>query len=101
MKILLCAALAVLVPSSYAIAQSQPQSQQQSKTTTPAKPAAKSVSQQQSDDGGRKFDQNCNRCHTVPDRIPPSTMGTVIKHMRVRANLSEQDTQDILRFLAP
>jgi cytochrome c5 len=66
-----------------------------------AKPAAKAVSTNQPDAGQRKFDANCGRCHSFPQQLSPSITGTVVRHMRVRANLSAEDEKDILRFLAP
>jgi cytochrome c5 len=68
---------------------------------TAAKPAAKTVSTNQPDAGQRKFDANCGRCHSFPEQLSPSLTGTVVRHMRVRANLSAEDEKDILRFLAP
>ena len=62
--------------------------------------AAKHPSSEQSD-GEKKFKQNCSRCHEAPESFPPSISRTVLRHMRVRASLSEQDEQDILRFLNP
>ena len=66
-----------------------------------AKPAAKAASMKQADVGQRKFDANCGRCHSFPEQLSPSLTGTVVRHMRVRANLSAEDEKDILRFLAP
>ena len=66
-----------------------------------AKPAAKAASMKQADVGQRKFDANCGRCHSFPEQLSPSITGTVVRHMRVRANLSAEDEKDILRFLAP
>jgi cytochrome c5 len=68
---------------------------------TAAKPAAKANSTQQPDVGQRKFDANCGRCHSFPQQLSPSITGTVVRHMRVRANLSAEYEKDILRFLAP
>jgi len=51
--------------------------------------------------GQRKFDANCGRCHSFPEQLSPSLTGTVVRHMRVRANLSAEDEKDILRYLAP
>jgi cytochrome c5 len=68
---------------------------------TTIKPAAKAVSTNQPDVGQRKFDANCGRCHSFPEQLSPSLTGTVVRHMRVRANLSAEDEKDILRFLAP
>ena len=52
-------------------------------------------------EGERVFAQNCSRCHTAPDGFPPRISGTVIRHMRVRAQLSKHDEQELLRFLNP
>jgi cytochrome c5 len=68
---------------------------------TAAKPVAKAYSMKQPDVGQRKFDANCGRCHSFPEQLSPSITGTVVRHMRVRANLSAEDEKDILRFLAP
>jgi cytochrome c5 len=68
---------------------------------TAVKPATKAVSTNQPDVGQRKFDANCGRCHSFPEQLSPSLTGTVVRHMRVRANLSAEDAKDILRFLAP
>lgn len=51
--------------------------------------------------GERKFNQNCSRCHKAPESFPPHISGTILRHMRVRASLSEQDERDILHFLNP
>ncbi|HXP08431.1 MAG TPA: cytochrome c [Acidobacteriaceae bacterium] len=53
------------------------------------------------DEGQRIFDQNCSRCHTAPDGFSPRISGTVVRHMRVRASLSQHDEQELLRFLNP
>jgi cytochrome c5 len=66
-----------------------------------AKPTTKDASAKQPDVGQRKFDANCGRCHSFPEQLSPSLTGTVVRHMRVRANLSAEDEKDILRFLAP
>ena len=71
------------------------------KPAAQAKPAAKADSTKQADVGQRKFDANCGRCHSFPEQLSPSITGTVVRHMRVRANLSAEDEKDILRFLAP
>jgi cytochrome c5 len=50
------------------------------------------------DEGERVFQQNCARCHRVPDGFSPRITGTVVRHMRVRANLSQHDEQVLLRY---
>jgi mono/diheme cytochrome c family protein len=51
--------------------------------------------------GQRVFKQNCARCHDAPQGFPPQISGTVLRHMRVRANLSATDEKALLRFLNP
>jgi cytochrome c5 len=52
-------------------------------------------------DGEQKFQQNCSRCHNAPESFSPRISGTIVKHMRVRASLSERDAREILRYLNP
>jgi cytochrome c5 len=65
------------------------------------KPAQKSAPLTPAQRGERVFADNCARCHRPPMTIPPQVTGTVIMHMRVRARLSQQQEQDLLRYLAP
>jgi hypothetical protein len=51
--------------------------------------------------GERKFQENCSRCHNAPEAFPPRISGTIVRHMRVRASLSEEDAREILRYLNP
>jgi cytochrome c5 len=77
--------------------------QQSSGTPTPqARPAvpAKQVIQSQ-DNGQRLFQQHCSRCHAAPEGFSPRISGTIVRHMRVRASLSEQDEKELLRFFNP
>jgi cytochrome c5 len=68
---------------------------------TSTKTPIKVTNKTQPDIGQRKFDANCSRCHSAPEQLSPAITGTVVRHMRVRANLSAQDEKDILKFLAP
>jgi cytochrome c5 len=52
-------------------------------------------------DGERVFEQNCSRCHNAPQGFSPHISGTIVRHMRVRASLSKEDEQALLRFLNP
>lgn len=64
-------------------------------TSNPA-PAPKSE-----DAGQRVFEQNCARCHNAPEGFPPSITGTIVRHMRVRASLSQEEEQELLHFFNP
>jgi cytochrome c5 len=79
---------------SQTVASSAPVKQQQS-----ASPAA--AKDTKVHDGEKVFEQNCGRCHNAPEGFSPSISGTVSKHMRARANLSQEDYQAILHFLNP
>jgi cytochrome c5 len=87
-----------LITTTVALAQTPPPPKPSGAT---AKPSAKADSTKQPDPGQRKFDANCGRCHSFPEQLSPSLTGTVVRHMRVRANLSAEDEKDILKFLAP
>jgi len=65
---------------------------------TPPAPAVRNTGQKS---GEEVFMQNCSRCHKPPMTISPRITGTVVMHMRVRAKLSRQDEQALLRYLAP
>jgi cytochrome c5 len=62
----------------------------------PAPPPAHDTSE-----GQRIFNANCSRCHATPEGFSPSISGTVVRHMRVRANLSKHDEEELLRFFNP
>ena len=73
---------------------------------TPVKPPAvpatpTPVAHAAMDPGERAFNANCFRCHQAPETLNPRITGTVVRHMRVRANLSAQDERDILHYLNP
>ena len=52
-------------------------------------------------EGERLFEVNCGRCHRPPDQLSPKITGSVLRHMRVRATLTQEDQQKILKYLAP
>ena len=59
------------------------------------------VHKSQQRDGDQVFAENCSRCHNAPELFSPRISGTIIRHMRVRASLSKEDEQALLRFLNP
>ncbi len=77
---------------------------QQSSTpaTQPTKhSAALKQAAQPQDEGERIFQQNCARCHNAPEGFSPRISGTIVRHMRVRASLSQHDEEQLLRFFNP
>ena len=65
------------------------------------KPAVAQASPQQEDEGERIFQQNCSRCHNAPEGFSPRISGTIVRHMRVRASLSQHDAEEVLHFFNP
>ncbi|HTQ96275.1 MAG TPA: cytochrome c [Candidatus Acidoferrum sp.] len=74
----------------------QPQTPAANKST--AKPAS---SKSAIDEGEKTFKQNCGRCHIPPEAISHREAKAVLQHMRVRAMLTAEDEQLILKYLAP
>jgi cytochrome c5 len=66
-----------------------------------AAPAAARPHENTPKGGEQVFMENCSRCHRPPMTISPRITGTVVMHMRVRAKLSREDEQALLRYLAP
>jgi cytochrome c5 len=95
--------LSVAVMPLMAAPQRRPRSQaaQQTDVKAHAKQTSGANTPVHQDEGQRIFEQNCSRCHTAPDGFSPRISGTVIRHMRVRASLSQHDEQELLRFLNP
>lgn len=50
-------------------------------------------------EGEKRFHANCGRCHAAPQKFPPRTMATVLRHMRVRATVTEDDQRLILFYM--
>ncbi len=45
------------------------------------------------------YKQNCTRCHAEVPKLDPKRSNTIMRHMRVRANLSKDEAQAILDYL--
>ncbi len=50
-------------------------------------------------EGERRFRANCGRCHQPPHKFPPRVMAAAIRHMRVRAMLTDEDMRLILKYM--
>lgn len=73
----------------------------QTRSLAAASDKQKAARPEASTEGERAFRQNCSRCHNAPEGFPPQISGTIVRHMRVRANLSRDDERAILKFLNP
>lgn len=95
--------LSFAVMSLMAVPQPKPRSQatQRTDVRAQAKQTSGADTSVHQDEGQRVFEQNCSRCHAAPDGFSSRISGTVVRHMRIRASLSQHDEQEILRFLNP
>jgi mono/diheme cytochrome c family protein len=50
-------------------------------------------------EGEKRFRTNCGRCHMSPHKFPPRVMATAIRHMRVRALITDKDMRLILHYM--
>lgn len=50
-------------------------------------------------EGEKRFHTNCGRCHVAPHKFPPRAMATIIRHMRVRATITDEDMKYILSYM--
>jgi mono/diheme cytochrome c family protein len=50
-------------------------------------------------EGEKRFRENCGRCHQPPHKFPPRAMSMAVRHMRVRAMLTEDDMKYVLYYV--
>ena len=50
-------------------------------------------------EGERRYHANCGRCHAAPPKFSPRMMATIVRHMRVRATLTDEDARFILHYM--
>lgn len=50
-------------------------------------------------DPDEAYKNNCMRCHTSTQQYSPRMTETIVMHMRVRANLTQEEAQAILKYL--
>lgn len=55
--------------------------------------------EQQRFEGERRYRTNCGRCHQAPHKYPPRMMATFVRHMRVRALITDEDMRFILKYM--
>jgi mono/diheme cytochrome c family protein len=51
-------------------------------------------------EGEKRYRTNCGRCHQPPHKFPPREMAMAVRHMRVRATLTDEDTKYLLYYLS-
>jgi len=122
---MLCCLAAMTLVVGKTLGQERPKSETFSKATPPAgaplltgnsKSTDESTSPQRADrteqarrgtksepseraEGEQRFRENCGRCHQPPHKFPPRVMAAAIRHMRVRALLTDEDMRLILNYM--
>lgn len=97
--VLLCAlaAAAFLAATMPASAKNSGKAPAKESATTPVvQPAGADAMRLQ---GEQRFHANCGRCHAAPQKFPPRMMATVLRHMRVRATITDADMRLILSYM--
>lgn len=75
------------------------------KSANAASPRASSLIREGEDpdatrlEGEKRFRANCGRCHAAPQKFPPRMMATIIRHMRVRATITDEDMRFVLFYM--
>jgi cytochrome c5 len=50
--------------------------------------------------GEQRYRANCGRCHAAPRKFSPRMMATVLRHMRVRATITDEDMRLVLFYMS-
>ena len=66
---------------------------------TNSAPTSAEQEQQWRIEGEKRYRTNCGRCHQPPHKFPPQAMAMAIRHMRVRAMLTDEDMKYVLYYM--
>src|SRR5262249_1538613 len=50
--------------------------------------------------GEQRFRSNCGRCHAAPPKFSPRMTATIMRHMRVRATITDEDMRFIMSYMS-
>jgi mono/diheme cytochrome c family protein len=68
--------------------------------TSPAQVSTpQELNQQWMVEGEKRYRTNCGRCHQSPHKFPAREMAMAVRHMRVRAMLTEDDMKYVLYYM--
>lgn len=86
-------------PSSTVASASPAPDSPSSHTSPPARHLTRDEERAMRIEGEKRFRTNCGRCHQPPHKFPPRIMATAIRHMRVRATITDEDMRYILFYM--
>jgi cytochrome c5 len=94
LKIIIAAAVMALISVLFAAADSP-------RNNTPTTPVVQNGAQAETMrlEGEKRFRANCGRCHAAPQKFPPRMMATIVRHMRVRATITDADMHLVLFYM--
>jgi mono/diheme cytochrome c family protein len=94
-RVLAALLLCMLAPVSFLFAGSH----SAGKESAPAPVVKSGDADQMRIEGEKRFRANCGRCHAAPQKFPPRMMATVLRHMRVRATITDEDRRLVLFYM--
>lgn len=92
-------ALAVLSVVASAASSKDVSANDNSATAAIIRPASQADADARRIEGELRFKSNCSRCHAAPHKFPPRMMATIVRHMRVRATITDADMRLILFYM--
>jgi mono/diheme cytochrome c family protein len=104
--ILAILAIGLTGAGSWVAAQPQGDAAQSSPAPSAAKPSsvvsssAARTAPEDRVEGEKRFRANCSRCHQSPHKFSPRAAATILRHMRVRATITDEDARLILNYMS-
>jgi cytochrome c5 len=92
---LMALVLAVGIPSILVECASQPLKPPSEKSI----PSPDEITQKWMVEGERTYRTNCGRCHQPPHKFAPRAMAMIVRHMRVRAMLTDDEMKYVLYYM--
>lgn len=90
--------LALAISAASAGAGNPPRPPQSAAASSDGTPTAE-VNEKWMIEGQKRFLANCGRCHQSPRLFSPRVMSMAVRHMRVRAMLTQEDMDYLLYYM--
>ena len=88
----------ILILTSFGLALLAAQTEQKSKPQSTAKPKAESKVRE-GFSADEVYKSNCTRCHSELPKVSERRTKTILRHMRVRANLTQAEAKAVLEYM--
>ena len=96
---ILCVAFTLAFAASAFAGDDQPAPTASTTATDPVAPAQPEVNEKWMVEGQKRYMTNCGRCHQSPRQFSPREMSMAVRHMRVRAMLTQEDMDYLLYYM--